>query len=47
MMINEVLYRKIAEEREKARYKRTFTKCHKKIKALKKKHEEEAQGGSK
>ena len=33
-------YRKIAEEFEKSGYKRTFTQCREKIKALKKKHKE-------
>ena len=37
---NEVPYRKITEELEKAGYKRTLTQCREKIKALKKKHKE-------
>ena len=40
MTRNEVPYRKIVEEVEKAGYKRTFTQCREKIKALKKKHKE-------
>ena len=40
MMRNEVPFRKIAEELEKGGYKRTFTQCREKIKALKKKHKE-------
>ena len=36
MTRNEVPYRQIAEGLEKARYKRTFTQCREKIKALKK-----------
>ena len=38
MTRNEVPYRKIAVELEKYGYKRTFTQCREKIKALKKKH---------
>ena len=38
MMRNEVPYRKIVKELEKAGYKRTFAQCREKIKALKKKH---------
>ena len=40
MIRNEVPYRKIAEELKKSGYKRTFTQCREKIKALKKKHKE-------
>ena len=40
MTRNVVPYRKIAEELEEAMYKYTFMQCHKKIKALKKKHKE-------
>ena len=40
MTRNEVPFRKIAEELEKGGYKRTFTQCREKIKALKKKHKE-------
>ena len=40
MTRNEVPYRKIAEELENSGYKRTFTQCREKIKALKKKHKE-------
>ena len=36
MTRNEVPYRKIAEELEKSEYKRTFTQCRERIKALKK-----------
>ena len=40
MTRNEVPFRKIAEELEKEGYKRTFTQCREKLKALKKKHKE-------